>query len=361
MPRSRRFRSAARQAGGVARFRLLVGGIALFAGTSMAGCGTIADADSPGVAGPSANRSSDATAMDGPVLPVGWRWESFAGAQVGVPGDWGWTNSSQRIGQWCVDEGRQTPLEPAVGRPGGSTLVGCSAFDKAVPQEMLVRNTGEIVAFEPDFAGAPEMKDAGDRLTVRTAGLSVIIQSRDEALRKRIAATVHQVDVDANGCPADDPVAQHPGQRPTPVIDLEDATARDGVAWVSACKYVISHPDHPLELPPLLGSRRFDGVAARDLLATLVAAAPGSGPNAPESCMREYSYGDELTVLLIHLDQPGQALQRVHVRYTGCDHHGTDDGTTRRILTRDFVQPLLGEGLGLPWGYSAEVDPILRP
>ena len=36
-----------------------------------------------------------------------------------------------------------------------------------------------------------------------------------------------------------------------------------------------------------------------------------------------------------------QGESTVHVRYSGCDHNGFDDGVTVRRLTRDAMQPLL--------------------
>ena len=36
-----------------------------------------------------------------------------------------------------------------------------------------------------------------------------------------------------------------------------------------------------------------------------------------------------------------QGESTVHVRYSGCDHNGFDDGVTVRALTREAVQPLL--------------------
>jgi hypothetical protein len=109
----------------------------------LTGCGSATRADGGG-----AQNGTWAPSTPARPLPDAWRWESFGGVQVGVPGDWGWTNGSQRIGQWCVD-GRPAHLEPAVGRPGVSTQVGCGATDEGVPGELLVRRTGEIVAFEP--------------------------------------------------------------------------------------------------------------------------------------------------------------------------------------------------------------------
>src|SRR5690349_9741816 len=50
-----------------------------------------------------------------PALPAGWRWESFGGLQVGVPGDWGWDSQALRLDAWCIKPGNHPP---AVARPG---------------------------------------------------------------------------------------------------------------------------------------------------------------------------------------------------------------------------------------------------
>ena len=320
----------------------------------LAGCGERTGAAPPGSGESTAPPT--ATPGAGPELPAGWRWESFGGVQVAVPGDWGWTNGNQRIGQWCVDEGAPRVREPAVGRPGVSTLVGCNAVDEGVPHEMLVRNTGDIVALQSVAEGSGQPRDQGDRLTVTGGGVAVIIQTSDADLRRRIADTVHHVDVDSNGCPARDPSAQDPRRRPPAVGDVSEVA---GVTSVTACKYATHSPDRTeVAAAPLLASRRFDGPAATDLVDALVAAPEGSGPNAPETCMPEYSYGDELTVLLVH---HAAGTQRVVVTYSGCDHNGTDDGTTRRRLTREVMQPLTDDALTINGGFSGIVHDILAP
>lgn len=286
--------------------------------------------------------------------PDRWRWESYGGVQVAVPGEWGWTNGTQRIGQWCVDGAERDPA-PAVGRPGVSTLVLCTGQDGDVPSDMLVRHTGDIVAFEPIVDGTERPTDRGDRLTVTAGAVAVVIQTGDPVLRQRIADTVHEVEVDANGCPVDDAVADDPQRRPPAVGDLADVS---GVSSVTACKYAVRRPGDPRDLPPLLASRRFDGAAAAHLVAALVDARAGGGPNAPDQCLAEYSYGDELTVL--HVEH-ASGVQRVLVTYSGCDHNGIDDGTTTRHLTRAAMQPLTSDALAVNGGFSGLTVDYITP
>src|SRR5689334_6409256 len=82
--------------------------------------------------------SIDPSVVQG-TLPAGWRWESYGGVEVGVPGDWGWGNGSQRLYQWCAGA-RHHVAAPMVGRPGVSTLVGCPG-GKPDPAT-LIANTG---------------------------------------------------------------------------------------------------------------------------------------------------------------------------------------------------------------------------
>lgn len=109
------------------------------------GCASSAGTGIPRV-DPSA--SSDPGA---PVLPSGWRWESYGGVQVGVPGEWGWGNASQRLGQWCVARNAANSA-PVVGRSGLSTLVACP-HEGDPPPETLVAHTGVVVGLARTTAG----------------------------------------------------------------------------------------------------------------------------------------------------------------------------------------------------------------
>lgn len=118
------------------------------------------------------------------------------------------------------------------------------------------------------------------------------------ALRQRIARTVHEVKVDGAGCPVSDPVSLHPEGRPRPASDV---ASRRGVTAVSVCRYEIVQE--------------------------------GGGPDNPKQCLD--GYGSDMFVLRIQ-SSVGETL--VHVRYSGCDHHGFDDGSTIRQLTRAPMQ-----------------------
>jgi hypothetical protein len=78
------------------------------------------------LSGPAPTASSEVT------KPDGWRWESYRGVEVAVPGDWGTTSTHQRLSQWCVEP--RTDRAPAIGRPGASTMVACGV-EESPPAE----------------------------------------------------------------------------------------------------------------------------------------------------------------------------------------------------------------------------------
>ncbi len=306
--------------------------VAVIAGVVIAGVGPATRTpETPAAA------SDSASPPNGADLPDGWRWESYGGIEVGVPGDWGWGNGDQRLYQWCVGGDR----DPIVGRPGGSTLVGCPGEGSDPDPGTLLENTGPIVAFgfpldRPDRPDRP-VRVRGDRATRVVGGVLLIVQTEPE-LREQILDTVREVDVDATGCPVDDPVAADPGRRPEEPVDVASLT---GVTAVTACKYGLAVPDGGAPTgSALLSSVGLQGPDAAAAVAEIAAAPVGGGPDSPESCMPEYAYGDDLIVLRISSDA-GES--QVHLRYSSCDHNGFDDGVHVRELTREAVAPFIAE------------------
>ncbi|MFD1859054.1 hypothetical protein EHW97_06835 [Aeromicrobium camelliae] len=276
-------------------------------------------------------------------LPEGWRWESYRGVQLAVPGDWGWTSGSQRLGQWCLGfDG----AAPAVGRPGPATEVGCFGEGSPSP-ETLVANTGEVVAFESAARGAAAGATGGDREVVTIGDAHVIIQTADPALRERIAATVHAAEVDAAGCAAAHPAARDASWRPAGAGRLP---APSEVEDVSVCRYGIVDADG--SGATLLGSQLLSGPAAQQLVEAIAQAPEGSGPNAPEQCL----HGDPAEVIVLHVRADGVSRE-VALHYSDCIDNGFDDGTQLRELTKDaataiFVGPLQPMSWG---GHLSEV------
>lgn len=294
---------------------------------------------------PGANPAPAAAPSDAPVLPEGWRWEGFDGVLVGVPGEWGWGNSSQRLLQWCVDGGSR---EPIVGRPGPSTLVGCPTGDP--DPSTLVRRTGTVVELAPTVAGRPAGAD-GDQEVLVLGDVTVRVNAPAD-LRRRILATVHRADVDANGCPMRHPSTLRASDRPEPGVDVATLA---GVTEVAACRYVIASGSD--EVGGLFSSLRLEGAAAAEAVEAIASAPPGGGPDRPGTCLPDHAHGDELIVAYVESDQGRSA---VHVHFSGCNHHGFDDGVSLRALTRDALQPLIADA-NAPSSWSSGLSPIVAP
>jgi hypothetical protein len=257
-----------------------------------------------------------------PALPAGWRWESFGGVQVGVPGDWGWASQALRLDAWCIKPGNHPP---AVARPGAPIpAIGCGRADRKGPRPgFLIANTGWTVGF--DRTDKPDGTDhEADRTTVRRDSVEVIIQAPKQ-WRDRIAATIHRVRVDDAGCPTSHRISTGPDLRPVPPVDV--ATLPD-VTSVSVCKYPL--PDHSsarLASPRLLSSLRLDGTAAADEIRRIAAAPVGGGLDTPKNCAPDVAHGDQVIVLLV---RSAAGAAEITMRYAGCVQNGFDDGTSVR-------------------------------
>lgn len=267
-----------------------------------------------------------------PELPAGWRWESYGGVEVGVPDSWGWGNGDQRLDQWTVGDG--LGKRPMVGRPGPVTLVGYGPIPEGrTDPATLVENTGPTVAFGRGAKYASDVREAGDRTTIRRNGVEVRIQA-EATVRAQIVATFHTVDVDSSGFASRHVLSVEPSRRPDPAVDVADLT---GVLALAVGKYLVGRDAYDSE-PRLVSSLRLTGESAREAIRAVGELRIGSGPNSPEDCLPEVSYGDEIVVLRITSDQ-GQS--EVYLRYSGCDHHGFDDGVTVRRLTAEAMAPFL--------------------
>lgn len=287
-----------------------------------------------------------------PTLPAGWRWESYGGIQVGVPDDWGWGNSSQRLSQWCIASNAEV-AQPIVGRPGPATLVGCSGEERSPAPETLIRNTGQVVGFGRGEVRSPGVAHEGDRTTVRLGGVSVTIQA-PPALRRRIAETVHPVKVDLFGCRVTHPISAHPAWRPEPA----DVASLTQVSAVSACKYQLAQ-DPSWPEARLLSSLRMEGSAAARTIQHLAKAPLGGGPDNPDLCLPGVSHGDEIIILRV---RSSAGLTEVVLRYSGCNHNGFDDGVSVRSLTAAAVAPFVtGPNVVFSFDGPREKLPILRP
>ncbi|MDI6106073.1 hypothetical protein QLQ12_46695 [Actinoplanes sp. NEAU-A12] len=293
--------------------------------------------------------------VDGqPELPAGWRWESYGGVQVGVPGDWGWDSQALRLDAWCIKPGNHPP---AVARPGaGVPLIACDIDREGPPAGFLTANTGWTVGFNPTDKNDGTDHE-GDRTRVRRDSVEVIIQAPKQ-WRDRIAATIHQVRVDDAGCPSSHRISTGPDLRPTPPGDV--ATLRD-VTSVSVCKYPLPYGSSASPSSPrLLSSLRLDGPAAADQIREIAAAPVGGGLDTPANCAPEVAHGDQIIVLLV---RSATGTGEITMRYAGCVQNGFDDGTTIRKLTKGGVGPLVTGPNRVYGGFSGqpEKDDMLLP
>ncbi|WP_130508030.1 hypothetical protein [Krasilnikovia cinnamomea] len=263
-----------------------------------------------------------------PALPAGWRWESYGGVEVGIPGEWGWGDSGLRLDAWCVGSAGNRP--PVVARPGGATpAIACGG------DGTRIADTGWVVGLGHALQVSDGVERVGDRTTVRLAGVEVVVQA-PWGLREQIAATVHRVDVDDFGCPTTNPISMQPALRPARPVDL--ATLRN-VSSVSACKYELRQGyDTAQQRPWLVSSLHLDGAAAERAIRQIAQAPVGGGPDQPDLALPEAAYGDDAIVLRV---RSRVGLTEVMLRYSGCDHNGFDDGINVRRLTAASVAPFI--------------------
>ncbi|RBM20999.1 hypothetical protein DI005_11665 [Prauserella sp. PE36] len=262
-----------------------------------------------------------------PVLPQGWRWESYRGVAIGVPTSWGYGVPGP---SWCsrTPEAERPPLRSgAVGRPAGMRAVGCpSQYPPLAEREqwLTFEDSGEVGIREFDGGWVEETRELD--------GVFVTLFSANDALRAQVLGTLRPTSEElALGCGPMHPAAEGRGYRPEPGGPLAPGEVRS----VSVCRYARS--DAVPSGPPLLAARVVSGDEALRLASAVLTAPEGAGPDDPESCAPEYDYGPELILLHLRADDRSQ---EVLVRYAGCEGNGTDDGTTRRALTGDLMWAL---------------------
>lgn len=273
-------------------------------------------------------------------LPSGWRWESYGGIEVGVPGNWGWGTSEW---PWCLDQTAGPPA-PYVGRPGVVPAIACLTTNDGTPDSAFsIKKGGTFVWFSKslDKAERPVVVE-GDRATLTRAWIDLKVQA-PEAMRKAILHTLRTIPHGANGCPLTHPISDNPAWRPGSPGRVESLT---GVTSVTACKYGEGF---------LVSNVHMEAAAARKAVAGVVSAPDGGGPDSPHTCVKSSAYGEGVIVLEIVSKQRNT---EVVMRYDGCDHHGFDDGHSVRALTHDAVHPFL-VGPNRLTSYSSDLADIL--
>ncbi len=300
-----------------------------------------------GASAPDVPPGSSAEAV--PLLPDGWRWESYRDIAVGVPGGWGYGGYG-RWSDWCADG---VGKEPVVGRPGGTFSIACNGDPRrpktGVDPGALVKNTGAFVAF---LAGTEDdVAEEGDREIVR-AGTSAVLVQAEPNLRTQIARTVHVLaDRDHNECPLTHPISGDPTWRPTQI----DRAAVAEPEAISVCKFGLrGRHSGPPAGPTLISSNRILGTAAAAAIEAIFSAPEGGGPNRtdPRRCDLDDGYGDE--VYILRISRSRQLAAEIVVHYAGCNHNGFDDGDTLRTLTAEGLAPLIRQP-NAPNGYIGDL------
>lgn len=304
---------------------LILGSVAAFVTT---GCGTASSRADHASHVPTAGGD----VASAPALAADWRRESFGGVEVAVPAEWRYGSSTGQVTtQWCVSRGGDQRREPVVARPGVQTLVDCGGTRADPDPGTLIERAGVFVAFGQADREASPPRHEGDRTTVIVNGVTVLVQA-EPRLRQRIVGMIRSVHIDSSGCPVIHPVDEDASLRPDPPVDVA-SLAR--VTEVAACKYGI---DPGSRRASLLSSVLIGGERAQAAIGEIAEAPLRGGPDAPATCSKDASYGNDLIVLPITSEQQ---RNEVFLRYSGCDHNGFDDGRAVRSLTADAVAPLI--------------------
>ncbi len=255
-----------------------------------------------------------------------------------MPGDWQYGTAGR---PWCI---APQPERPFVGRPGPIADVACLSG----AADTTTARGGTFVWLEPaERASAQGM--TGDRRVLISGQVKISIQA-PPALRQKIARTVHRITQDHHGCPVRHPITGNPAWRPK----SHEATDGAPASSISVCKYGLEKSGS------LRSSVRITGMRAAQAIEGISASPAGGGPDAPESCLKEYAYGDEVIVLRISHGSSTKVGSEVVLRYSGCDHHGFDDGDRVHTLTADAVAPFI-TGPNAVNDFGGELRHVLNP
>jgi len=262
-----------------------------------------------------------------------WRWESNRGIELQVPADWGYQVVG---GDWCARE--RKPDDDAA--PGGVSrgrelmkLIVCSSPFPPLGQR---KPSVTFHSYDSPLPTRLERLDGGWVAESRLIdGRHVSVFTDDDEVRTRIFGSARTVEgTDVYGCPVDHEATAGRDYRPDP--GRGGLAAVGDVENISVCRYYRDDAKAPDR--PLLSSSLLTADAARQVVDAMLAAPKGGGPNSPGGCIADYDYGEEMLVLTV---RGTRAEQEVVLRYDGCIGHGTDDGVTKRSLTRESVEPLL--------------------
>jgi DNA-directed RNA polymerase specialized sigma24 family protein len=252
-----------------------------------------------------------------------WRWESWGGVQVQVPGDWG----REAMSPWCSSAG---PRGSAVDGPEPRTTHALCSLDGRRT------DTGGLLLRRDDDGPPLSRGDLAPYASARirtVGGITLTVVNIDPAVASAILASAEVVGArDVNGCrPRRDSVrpAQSPSGSPGEAIPPTGP-----VVAVSVCRYGLNGWPRPT----LLSSRLFSGRPADRVVTALRAVREEPPSSAPTGCRLP---ARELAVLELWTGHGTGGPRSVVVSYRGCRGHGIDDGALLRGLTAPVRTPIL--------------------
>ena len=320
---------------------------------ALVGVNLLADEKGPANA---AEVSAPAALTPGPApAPAGWRWEVYGNVQVQVPADWDAT-----LWAGMHDCGPRPEPKPVVRRPGGATIAMLQPCPTTPPKPLHIAPSVEFG--EHERPGVIRYADGWTRETRAFDELQLTVTTGDDALRDRIFASAGVVEsIDGNGCESAPALAGDGIRRPPSQGGLKSVGA---VESISVCRYSTSGREQQKDAPPrstpqrrlpqitltrwpLQASSLIVGATAVKLVQDLVAAPAGTGPTVTDMRFCGPDPGGEVIVLRAHGSKHDQD---VLVRYDGCKHNGTDDGSVLREFTPPAAKRIF-QGVHTPTGH----------
>ncbi|GAB4046330.1 hypothetical protein [Catellatospora paridis] len=287
-----------------------------------------------GVAATGGGRHADPAPVAGPDT-TGWRWESWLGAQVMVPGDWTQEDfgclgtNAPSVARFPRSEhtcGWTEPVDKEV------ALLGTGTEGDTKPQMRPVTIDG-VPALRGDFR-LPDGRYAG-AIEVPSRRLGLTVRTMNAAKTEHILGSFRLVDVDHAGCPTLRPVRE-----PSVVDSLSTGPfVPPYPASIAICVYHTGFGNEQVE-GRLRRSMALAGVDAVRLADRLNAAEPGANPDPPARvCTQEGPVIADAMLIV----RSGTTTTRVWAIFSSCTGRGLDNGARRAQLTMGIVWQIMQE------------------
>lgn len=267
-----------------------------------------------------------------PAPQEGWKWVSRYDVAVQVPQEWDYSGYAWASSAWCInaESEPEVPEAPFVSSPTGAVAaIYCGEFRPEWVQMHLDWLPADV---DPGLALTDQVSaTVGETDVVVT--LTADPSDQDRELAEKITGSAIIFERDTAGCSPNSPITDLDA-RPVPSWDI---TQVEDVLAVGLCRYEDrAHFGEPGSL--LMGSGLLEGDEAEAFVRAAIAAPEGAGGD-PDTCIE--GYGVTSGVVVHVLDSSG--VHDLFLRVDGCRLLGSDDGTTRRLLTEDMCIPLFRE------------------